>query len=299
MKKTDEPPAKKPLGPVAAKAWKDMQELIKNGAFDRLEELNERAKPLARERETLDCVGKPFSSGAALKHYQLRECANVACTKSEDKCGTLRSCAKCVESKSPSAARYCSRECQVAHGPSHRAICGKAAAVPPEFDGTWVDKWRGCGDGTYHFGTLDLISWDGVDRLDESEWATGFGGALLEEGDEMRDLFVNKYHSNCPKFCKFRPKAFRWTCCGVSVAVGVSGCDHHGNPSAHTPCRCDFCLAGKPLNDGIWWRKLHSQAAQGLQSTLLRGPDPKSLCESGLRNWELRSEYYRLMGLKT
>ena len=171
--------------------------------------------------------------------------------------------------------------------------------VPPEFDGTWVDNWRGCGDGTYHFGTLDLISWDGVDRDGKTEWLLGFGGVLREEGEEMRDLFVNKYHSNCVKFCKFRPDAFRWTCCGVSVGGGVSGCDHHGNPSAHAPCRCDFCLAGKPLNDDIWRETMSSQAAQGLQSTLLRGPDPKSLCESGLKNLELRSEYYRMMGMKT
>ena len=79
----------------------------------------------------------------------------------------------------------------------------------------------------------------------------------------------------------------------------MSGCDHHGGAGSFTPCRCDFCLGGRPLTARIWGEKVRSQAAQGLQSTLSRGPDPRSVCESGLKNWELRSKYYQLLGEET
>ena len=49
-------------------------------------------------------------------------------------------------------------------------------------------------------------------------------------------------------------------------------CDHHGSGSR--PCKCDFCVGGKPLTSKILSDRAASQAAQGL--TLPSGPDPRS-----------------------
>ena len=76
----------------------------------------------------------------------------------------------------------------------------------------------------------------------------------------------------------------------MSVCIGHNGCDHHGDARAREPCSCDFCLAGRTLPDRIWQKKLRSQPAAGLRAALCRGPDPRSLCAAGLRNWELRVE---------
>lgn len=87
-----------------------------------------------------------------------------------------------------------------------------------------------------------------------------------------------------------RPGGFRWTCCGVTADCGEFGCDHHGDPRAPTPCRCDFCRAGRPLDDDTWRRKLASQAARGLEATLRRGsqgaPQP-----GGEINWAFRQMF--------
>ena len=186
---------------------KHMRELIQSGGIDRLKEFTETTRPLAAERKKLDGIGKSLSTGAALKHFQMRACSNIACGKREDKGATLLSCAQCVKAKAVEAALYCCRDCQVAHWPSHKITCGKASTPPPEFDGTWVDKWRGCSDGAYHYGTLELITWPGTDG--ERDAVLGFGGVYLEEADELKGLFEGKYKGSLSKFCKVRPKQHR------------------------------------------------------------------------------------------
>jgi len=237
-----------------------------------------------------------LSSGKALKEYGCRCCSNPECAVQESELiknkKKLLICSRCVKHKAKEPARYCSKECQTKHWKVHLPICGSKTSTPPEFDGTWVDAWRASRDGSLHFGTLELITWDGVD---EGGSLLGFGGVFREEADDLRKTFEEKFKKNLAKFCKKRSGAFRWTCCGCDVAMGMSGCDHHGDPRAHTPCACDYCLAGQPLSDKIWGVKIRSQPAKGL-SGLQRGPDPKSVCEAGMQNWEMRKRFMAMAG---
>jgi hypothetical protein len=187
-------------------------------------------------------------------------------------------------------------ECQKQHWRAvsmpHKAVCGPKAPVPPEFDGSWHDKWRGASDGSRHFGRLELITWDGES---EDGDLLGFGGVFAEEADELRARFTEECGGSESRFVKVWSNGFRWTCCGVEIGLGLHGCDHHGDPRAFTSCGCDFCLAGQPLSESIWRKKLRSQAARGLPG-LCRGPDPRSVSDAGRENWRLRQQHYAILG---
>ena len=168
----------------------------------------------------------------------------------------------------------------------------RAAARSHGGGGDWAAKYRRTRDGSLHFGDLELITWDAIDGDGEE---LGWGGILANESEDLKKKFV-RYGGNLAdppstpramkKLLKYWGNAFRWTCCGVSVAEGLHGCDHHGHPDARKPCGCDFCRGGEALPESIWRKKLSSQAAKGLK--LHRGPDPRSLSEMGKINLVMR-----------
>ena len=57
--------------------------------------------------------------GCAVPTGKLRTCQN--CGKMEGKKGQLRACSKCKK------ARYCGRDCQVAHWKEHKKECARLA----------------------------------------------------------------------------------------------------------------------------------------------------------------------------
>lgn len=251
--------------------------------WETLKRAVERTEPMHEIRKTLELPrGAAQGNGAMLKIVGHRSCARCG-LKEQTLEGKLSSCARCLQREVFEPPLYCSVECQRAAWPSHKPVCG-VSSRPPECDGSWVDPYRAAKDGSYHFGSLELMDWEGED---EDGKLMGFGGVFLCEARGMRDQFA-ACGSDPAKFVKTRVTAFRWTCCGVDAGLGAEGCDHHGDPRATAPCGCDFCLAGKTLPSHVWNKKLRSQAARGLERALRRGPDPKSVCAAGLRNWELR-----------
>ncbi|KAF9782793.1 hypothetical protein BJ322DRAFT_172060 [Thelephora terrestris] len=158
----------------------------------------------------------------------------------------LRKCSKCRGSA------YCSPECQREDWPAHKKLCGD-----------WYDKYRKCQDGAKHEGQLELITW-----VSEEE-GVGFGASCFEDCDELKDTFETEFEGNLERFYKYRPHAFRWTCCGMPGDMDY-GCDHHGTGSK--PCSCDFCRMGKPLPERIYNKKPASRMGLNLP----RGPDPRS-----------------------
>jgi hypothetical protein len=83
----------------------------------------------------------------------------------------------------------------------------------------------------------------------------------------------------------------------MQLSNSVHGCDHHGAPAARQPCGCDFCRGGEALRAAIWAKKLKSQAARGLESSLQRGPDPRSLNAAGVANMAMRQAFYSSLGV--
>ena len=257
---------------------------------EELEQMAAMTPHLAAARGDLGVALSPgrtdfISSGKALKHWQSRACA--CCGKKESD-AKLRKCAKCVKHKVADAPAYCGVECQTKHWGEHKLVCGKSRPAPPEFSGTWYDAWRGSTDDSRHFGQLELITWDGTG---ENGVPLGFAGCYACESAETRARFEGKCKGKESRFAKDWPSGFRWTCCGVDIAAGLHGCDHHGDPRAQHACGCDFCRAGQPLSDDIWRKKLRSQAAHGLEETLRRGPDARSLSQAGLLNWQMRNAF--------
>jgi len=133
-----------------------------------------------------------------------------------------------------------------------------------------------------HEGQLELITW--VCK----EEGVGFGACLLDECDDLKKTFETKFEGNLEKFYKYRPHAFRWTCCGTPGDMNY-GCDHHGTGSKLCTCdfcryvqwddhrlfhelTFDFCRMGKPLPEGIYNEKTTSRMGLNLP----RGPDPRS-----------------------
>ena len=89
-------------------------------------------------------------------------------------------------------------------------------------------------DGSRHEGQLELVTWGGVDE----DMELGWGACLVEESDDLRRKFENKYGGDHAKFFKYWPQGYRWTCCGCA-GDNKYGCDHHGR--GIKPCTCDFC----------------------------------------------------------
>ena len=151
----------------------------------------------------------------------------------------------------------------------------------------WWDAHRRGEDGSMHFGKLELMTWrckdDGGEEL-------GFGGFVASEEEETRHDFEVRFGSDEARYFKHNPHGFRWTCCGVSADVGTYGCDHHGDPRAPGPCKCDFCRAGRPLSEREWRNKLASQAAHGLEGTLCRGR-AGAASAAGEMNWAFRAMF--------
>jgi hypothetical protein len=124
---------------------------------------------------------------------------------------------------------------------------------------------------------------------DDPEQQLGWGGILIEEEHEVKEMFEKKYGSDHEAWFKCWPQSFRWTCCGNDGAEGMHNCDHHGAPGAPARCTCDFCRAGRPLPDDLWQRQQRSQARQRLQ--LQRGPDGCSQDAAGMLNFQLRQMF--------
>ena len=119
----------------------------------------------------------------------------------------------------------------------------------------------------------------------------GFGGFVVEEHEESRRTFEEEFGGDEEKYFEHRSNAFRWTCCGVDAEIGEYGCDHHGNPRAPGPCKCDYCRAGRPLSERVWRNKVGSQAAKGLERTLRRGRSGPST-PAGELNWVMRGIFH-------
>lgn len=216
------------------------------------------------------------SMSAMLKHFAARECSNPSCRIEEDQIDsrngeTLKNCGRCRANNESAPAVYCSQACQRAHWPTHKKECKEGQARHSVL--SWQDRFRLCRDKNRHFGTLELITWDGV-HPDLDDMALGWGGVFRDEAAQLREKFEKEYARDEARFCEYRPEAFRWTCCGMSAAEGIHGCDHHGHPDAPFACTCDFCRGGEPLPQNIYDEIVRSQPAQGLQ--LRRGPGARS-----------------------
>ncbi len=188
--------------PVAHKAA-EVAEIVKDESFwTEVRTTTEKGAKLMAERNALGLRQHTIPSGSALKEFSARACSH--CGKDEqDTAVILRSCARCIIHKAPVPAKYCSKDCQRAAWQFHKVCCGpKAPPPPPEFDGTWVDQWRGCKDGAYHFGTLELITWDGAD---EDGMLLGFGGVYLEGAGAMRAKFEGQCGGDLSRFIKVSP----------------------------------------------------------------------------------------------
>ncbi|KAL0568583.1 hypothetical protein V5O48_013401 [Marasmius crinis-equi] len=162
----------------------------------------------------------------------------------------------------PRRSRNMDKACQLKDWPSHKPYCVKSTV--------WYDWYRACEDGGLHEGKLELMTWDY--SLPEFEMELGFGGATRDQADHLKEIFESDlFGGDLEKFYKYRPNAFRWTCCGAPGDVKL-GCDHHGKGNPRKPCSCDFCSMGKSLTDKAFNEA--KQSKHGLD--LIRGPDPRS-----------------------
>ncbi|KAL0488771.1 zmynd10 [Acrasis kona] len=176
-----------------------------------------------------------------------------------ENCGKIapQQCSRCKN------AYYCSIDCQKTKWQEHKKVC-----VVPEkiLNNTWWKKHAKCDDGSLHEGRLELISWKSISELGEE---IGWGNVIIKEADDLREKFEKQFKGDEEKFYKYRPEAFRWTCCGTSGCCKF-GCDHHGLGSK--PCSCDFCHMGEPIPDEIYNKK----TAENMGLKLPRGPDKRS-----------------------
>ena len=182
---------------------------------------------------------------------------------------------------------------------STRHIVGLTGPPPPQpprraMEPGWWDQHRRGEDGSVHFGKLELMTWRCMEEGYDEE--LGFAGFVASEEEETRRNFQEKFGGDEAKYFAYKPDGFHWTCCGVDASTGEYGCDHHGDPRAPGPCRCDFCRAGRPLDDGAWRRKLASQAARGLEATLCRGRAGEATM-GGEMNWAMRDFFRGMLGL--
>ncbi|KAJ1428233.1 hypothetical protein B484DRAFT_396925 [Ochromonadaceae sp. CCMP2298] len=218
----------------------------------------------------------------------MRYCSNPTCPDRLPTAPTvpLKKCAGCAANPSfLHAALYCSVPCQKSHWKVHKEVCPSRVSHPaPE---SWVDAYRSTCDGMNrvtgrHMGDLELVTWDFVE-LDGT--ALGWGAFMKEEEADNLKMFHTKFGGDVQKFLKKGKchNSFRWTCCGMSAAQGVNGCDHHGD-LANLPCTCDFCGAGRPLPQCVYAKQ--STHNRGL--TLRRGPDARSRSAAGEANFAMR-----------
>ena len=71
----------------------------------------------------------------------------------------------------------------------------------------WSKKHQdSCNDGGRHDGKLELITWNTTEK-DGSK--LGWGGVYLEEAEQLKEKFVQKYNSNEEAFFAYWPQGFR------------------------------------------------------------------------------------------
>lgn len=71
--------------------------------------------------------------------------------------------------------------CQRADWPFHKASCNAKS------ESKWYDVHRKCGDGSVHFGELELITWEGIAPYTGEQF--GWGAVLVEEVPELKRTF--------------------------------------------------------------------------------------------------------------
>jgi len=124
-------------------------------------------------------------------------------------------------------------------------------------------------------GNLELVTWE--------FGGLGWGGCVREESAELQARFEGEMQSNPRRLLEHFDDAFRWTCCGLSYAEGLLGCDHHGDLSNPTPCKCDYCRSGVPVPDEVF----NEITTHNVGLSLRQGPDPRSLSVAGRMSFVL------------
>lgn len=109
-----------------------------------------------------------------------------------------------------------------------------------------------------HQGRLELVTW--TSHPDADGERTGFAAVVLSEVEDVKKMFKTKFKGDEEKFFKWRPAAFRWTCCGLDAQRNY-GCDHH-DVRYPQPCTCDFCMCV-----GVFW--LYSGCSQAIMGSIV------------------------------
>ncbi len=146
-------------------------------------------------------------------------------------------------------------------------------------------------NGPPHRLKLELITWNGLDGSPGGSTILGWGGFEGRRADKMKREFQRTYQCDEVKFSADHPDAFRWTCCGMLLSQGSSGCDHHGRYKEWGACQCDFCRGGVELPK---WNQRVTQGNTGIP--MVWGPDPRSVSSEGKVNLQMRENFFKTMG---